>query len=184
MTTDIITPELYESIRRIAWSRCDQLGKLNLFDDAVQEGAICAWQASQKEGLTGDRRHYMIAAARNGILQVLRGQPQTGEVRNRIRNDAMWKADFPSEEGWRVIADEVTYDDPDHMEHEHLRTIVQALWKWQKFMIVARFSWGESWEWIATHLPRKQKMDRRVLANYWHKELRPKLLMQMEVVHD
>lgn len=58
----------------------------HLFEDAVQEGMIAAWTASEK---FPDRKPaYYHTAARNGVLSVLRGRPMTGEEGRRGWQDA------------------------------------------------------------------------------------------------
>lgn len=58
----------------------------HLFEDAVQEGLIAAWQAA--ESRPDAPPAYVHAAARYGVLSVLRGRPMTGEEGRRGWQDA------------------------------------------------------------------------------------------------
>lgn len=58
----------------------------DLFEDAVQEGLIAAWQASETH--PGKEARYYRAAARNGVVSVLRGRPATGAEGRRGWQDA------------------------------------------------------------------------------------------------
>lgn len=56
------------------------------FDDAVQEGMIAAWNATQERPDAPGA--YIRAAARNGVVSVARGRPFTGHVPHRGWQDA------------------------------------------------------------------------------------------------
>jgi RNA polymerase sigma factor (sigma-70 family) len=58
----------------------------DLFDDAVQEGMIAAWQSLAKGA--DDPRTYAVAAARYGVIAVLRGRPATGNTGRQGWQDA------------------------------------------------------------------------------------------------
>lgn len=58
----------------------------DLFEDATQEGLIAAWSASEKRPDAPPA--YLHAAARNGVMSVLRGRPMTGETGRRGWSDA------------------------------------------------------------------------------------------------
>src|SRR5689334_16557993 len=58
----------------------------HLFDDAVQEGLIAAWRAT--EARPDAPRSYVVGAARNGVRSVVRGRSFTGQASHRGWQDA------------------------------------------------------------------------------------------------
>jgi RNA polymerase sigma factor (sigma-70 family) len=81
-------------------------GRPELFEDAVQEGMIRAWMVEAKK--PDAPREYVLAAARNGVADLVRGRRAFGAPSHQGRQDAM--------SGWQPFVVDDDYDEDETLD--------------------------------------------------------------------
>lgn len=126
-----------------------------MFDDCVQEGLIAAWRAM--EGHPGKPDAYYRSAARNGILNHLRGRATFGHESMQGNRDAT-TAQVPllavGSDGVEYLVTEPAYEAPyDALDvKQAVRDAVVALDDAERYLIWSRFWEDKSYPEIAADL--------------------------------
>lgn len=156
----------------------------HLFEDAVQEGLISAWQA--REQRPGKPETYYRAAARNGVTSVVRGRPFTGADGHQGKPDAHDYAGpllTMTDDGAEVLAvdpaDTSTADALDAAEiRDHVRAAVRraGLGPLDLAIVFGRYWRDMGFAELAEELGRPAG----TLSRRWTQTIRPILAAQLE----
>lgn len=154
----------------------------DLFDDAVQEGLISAWQASVKN--PDAPRQYLTAAARNGVTHVLQGRSMTGAPSRQGRREPLDDSssltfDDDADDTTSTVADP-SADDAltavlDTVHAPDVRTAVAGLPPTDAELVTLRFGADLSWPQVATRMGRRTEAVRRRFTDHIAPALRVEL---------
>lgn len=127
----------------------------DLFDDCVQEGLIAAWQAMERHPDKPDV--YYRVAAKNGVMNLLRGRSPFGHEAQRGKEDAH-STSTPlvavSSDGVEYLVAEPAYEAPYGAldVQEAVRQAVLALDDAERYLIWSRFWEDKAFPEIAAEL--------------------------------
>lgn len=146
----------------------------DLYDDARQEGLIRAWTVATAK--PDAPREYLVAAARRGVNDVLRGRPSFGEEGRRGWQDAVDSAgplyrtiegedvlvtdpaDYAAEDAFRAALDAATAT--------LVQVAVAGLAPADRQLVELRFYEGLDWRGVADVLGKKSEAVRRRFADH------------------
>ena len=154
----------------------------HLFEDAVQEGLIAAWSAS--EAHPEKKPAYYRTAARNGVTSVLRGRSMTGAASRQGRQDAHDLSEplaKPGDSGEFVVdpVDERAGDALGGVDYKvAVRDAVRRLSGFDRELVYLRFWHDLDWAAVADHFG----ITKRSVEWRWQTGVRPALRAELEAV--